>query len=194
MWPEPFTLDGELAWRRRTVEPPGGRVPCPDAEVTGRPDVEAPQGEEQEHVGGPLPHPPDAAQRGDHGIVVEVPQPVERHVAGADPFSQVAQRPLLGTAQPACPQDLGGGRHHGGRRDQPTERVDHPAVDRGCRRARQLLVDDGAGQCGEPVAAWSRATDGGRTVPFDEPGNHPVVPPKGGGGFDDDPGSHGRPW
>ena len=60
-----------------------------DAEVAGREDVLAPEMEDQEHLGGPLPDPLDLDQLGDHVLVVEVTQVLEVEPPVLDALGEV---------------------------------------------------------------------------------------------------------
>src|SRR5438067_1913132 len=67
----------ELLGRGRGVDTPGEGVPHADAEVVNRPDVEAAQLEEQEHLRGPAADAAHLDEAGDDLVVAEPARPGE---------------------------------------------------------------------------------------------------------------------
>src|SRR5215472_10931122 len=97
-----------LGGRRRDA--PRQAEALPDPEIAGRPHVQAPQLEHEEHLRGPRPDAPDRRQPRDHLVVALGPQPgrVEHDRAVEHLAGQILQRGRLVGGQAGRAEFLGG--------------------------------------------------------------------------------------
>lgn len=131
--------------RRQPARAKDPRRALSDAEVSGRPHVEAPQVEDQEHLRRPDADAAHLDQRVDDGSVVEVVELVEPQRAVDDALTEIAHAERLAERQPRRAQRLDRRREHllGAGRPAAVQR-EEPPVDRRRGLAGQLLVHDGA--------------------------------------------------
>src|SRR4051812_8125113 len=96
---EPVALDFEVGGRQRLGQLPDPAVAGSDAEIAGRPHVEAPELEHQEHLGGPPADPPHAGELSDDVVVAPTTDRPEPNVARSHSIGEIDQGAGLGARQ-----------------------------------------------------------------------------------------------
>ena len=112
--PERLAQPGQLLGVGMAAEAPRPAEPGPHPVVAGRPDVEAAQRPEQEHLGRPGPDAPHPGEVVHHLLVREAADPVEGDPPAGHLVGQVPDRGGLGPAQAGRGQQLVGGAEHRG--------------------------------------------------------------------------------
>jgi hypothetical protein len=154
--------------RRRDL--PGQPVAAADAEVADRPDVQAAELEQEEHLGRPGAYAADRGQAGDD-LLIALPGQAARgqdHRPVQHFGCQVPQRHHLGPGQADRAERLVGQREQRLGLHVAAERGDQPTVDGGRRSPGQLLVDDGPDEGAE--VRLQRTAEPRRTGLLEQPG------------------------